>query len=128
MENEYILELRKNSSKAQEFFAQKLAYTLEANELKILMDKTEIKLIDVRDKTDYEVSHLPTAISIPKTELTERISELDKGILSIVYSYSYQCNLALKSAYTLAEYNFPVMILTGGFKSWVEDFRFTTVQ
>lgn len=128
MQNEYILELRKDSEKAQRFFAKQIAYTLGPVELKELMDEGKVKVVDVRNNSDYAISHIPNAVSIPKKELGERISELSKEEINVVYCYNQQCRLGMKAAFIIAEYGYPVMHLEGGFKVWTEDFRFATSQ
>ena len=109
--NEKIKEIRHNTEKAQCFFSKILAFTLGPIELKNLLDENKVKLVDVRRAEDYEIAHIPGAISIPKDEL---------------YSYNQQCHLGAQACLILAEYDYPVMLLEGGFKTWTEDFRFAT--
>ena len=110
--NEKIKEIRFNPEKAQCFFSKKLAFTLGPIELKNLLDEGKVKLLDVRKKEDYDIAHIPSAISIPKEEVT------------VVYSYNQQCHLSAKACLILADYGYPTMLLEGGFKTWTEDFRF----
>ena len=124
--NEQIKEMRLNFKEAEDFFIKRLAFTVDPIELKELGEKEKIKIIDVRLKADYEIGHIPNAISIPEEELDKCLSELTKEETTIIYGYNYQCNLANKACLKLAQYGYPVMILMGGFKSWTEDFRFTT--
>ncbi len=91
-----------------------------------MIDENKIKLIDVRRAEDYQIAHIPTAISIPKEELADNLGKLSKEEINVVYCYNEQCRLAVKAALLLAEYGYPVMMLLGGFQTWVEDFRFTT--
>ncbi len=124
--NEKIKELRNNTQKAQCFFQKLLAYTLGPIELKDLMDEGSVKLLDVRRLEDYQVAHIPGAISIPKEELADNISKLSKEEITVVYCYNQQCHLGIEACLILAEYGYPVMLLEGGFKTWTEDFRFAT--
>lgn len=124
--NEKIKELRNNTQKAQCFFQKLLAYTLGPIELKDLMDEGGVKLLDVRRLEDYEISHIPGAISIPKEELADNINKLSKEEITVVYCYNQQCHLGIEACLILAEYGYPVMLLEGGFKTWTEDFRFAT--
>lgn len=126
--NEEIKEIRSNPEKAQCFFSKILAFTLGPVELKELSEENEVKIIDVRARADYEIGHIPMAISIPYEEMKERLDELQKDDLHVVYCYNNCCHLGAKAAYLLAKNNFSVMELTGGFKSWSEDFRFTTTK
>lgn len=125
--HEKIKEIRFNSEKAQCFFSKLLAFTLGPVELKELMDEENVRVVDVRRVEDYEVSHIPSAISIPCDEMDKNLDKLSKDGVTVVYSYSCECSLAARAALTLADYGYPVMLLTGGFKTWTADFRFVTV-
>lgn len=126
--NEKIKELRHNMQEAQDYFTQKLAYTLGPVELKNFMEKGGVKVIDIRLKADYDIGHIPGAISIPKEELDKRLQELSKDEINIVYCYNQQCHLGYSACLILAEYGYPTMLLEGGFKVWMEDFRFATTN
>ena len=124
--NEKIKELRNDTQKAQCFFQKLLAYTLGPIELKDLLAEGNVKLLDVRRPEDYEIAHIPDAISIPKEELADNINKLSKEEVTVVYCYNQQCHLGIEACLILAEYGYPVMLLEGGFKTWTEDFRFAT--
>ncbi len=128
MLDEQIQNVRNNPEKAQCFFSKILAFTLDPIELKELSEKQNIKIIDVRKHADFEIGHIPEAISIPYEELSEKINELNKDDLHIVYCYSGYCHLGAKAAYMLAQNGFPVMELCGGFKTWAEDFRYSVTN
>lgn len=122
--SDYINEIRFNTKKAENFFAEKLAFTLGPVELQEMLKKNKIKLIDVRRREDYEDSHIPEAVSIPAAELETHINELSKNDVHIVYCYNQQCHLAANAALTLAKNDYPVMELEGGFQVWEKDFKF----
>ncbi len=126
--NEKIKEIRHNTQQAQDYFSKKLAYTLGPVELKNFMEKGGVKVVDVRLKADYDIGHIPGAISIPKDELDQRLTELSKDEITIIYCYNQQCHLGDSACLTLAEYDYPTMLLEGGFKVWMEDFRFATTK
>ena len=128
MTDEQIQNIRNNPEKAQCFFSKKLAFTLGPIELKNIMAEKNVKLVDVRMRADYDIGHIPEAISIPYEELKDKISELSKDDLHIVYCYNNYCHLGSRAAYLLAQNNFSVMELSGGFKTWSEDFRFAVVS
>ncbi len=125
--HEKIKEIRFNSEKAQCFFSKCLAFTLGPVELKDLLDEGKVRVVDVRQAEDYEISHIPSAISIPCDEMDKRLDELSKDEVTVVYCYNQQCHLGAKACLTLADYGYPVMLLEGGFKTWTEDFRFAVV-
>lgn len=126
--NEKIKEIRFDSQKAQCFFQKLLAYTLGPIELKDLLGEGKINLVDVRRKEDYEVAHIPGAISIPKEQLADNTNKLSKEDVTVIYCYNQQCHLGIEACLILAEYGYPVMLLEGGFKTWTEDFRFATTN
>ncbi len=129
MTEEKILNIRNNSEEAANYFSKKLAFTLGPIELKELSEEGKnIKIIDVRLNSDYQVGHIPEAISIPYEELPEKLKELNKEDLHVVYCYNNYCHLGARAAYMLAQNTFSVMELEGGFKTWAEDFRFAIVQ
>lgn len=125
--NEKIKEIRFDSDKAKCFFSKMIAFTLGPIELKELLDEGNVKVVDVRRPEDYEIAHIPSAISIPKDKLADNLDKLSKEEVTVVYCYNQQCHLGAKAALILAEYGYPVMLLDGGFKTWTEDFRFATI-
>lgn len=126
--SEYIKELRHQTDVAKSFFAEKLAFTLGPVELKELMEKDHVKVVDVRYKEDYDTSHIPSAISMPKPEIREKLNTLSKDDVHVVYCYNQQCHLGAATAFALAENGYPVMELDGGFQTWVEDFHFAVIS
>lgn len=124
--NEKIREIRFDTEKARCYFSKELAFTLGPVELKDLMEENMVKLVDVRSNADYEVAHIPSAISIPKEELSQNTDKLSKNVITVIYCYNQQCHLGAEACLILAEYGYPVMLLEGGFKTWSEDFRFAT--
>ena len=122
--SEFIDKIRFDTEIATDYFEEKLAFTLGPVELKNMLEKPNVKLIDVRSKEDYDIDHIPKAISIPKAELKERLSELSKEDVNIVYCYNQQCHLAAAAALNLAQNGYPTMELEGGYNVWVNDFQF----
>ena len=121
-------ELRKDTKKAEEFFIKMMAYTLGPVELKEMIKNNHAKILDVRDYSDYTQGHIPNAVSMPRHEMEDRINELSKEDLSIVYCYNQQCHLGLCACRFLASNGYPCMHLEGGYKVWSEDFQFATTH
>lgn len=122
--SEYIDKIRFDQEAAVDFFAEKLAFTLGPVELQHMLDEKKVKLVDVRRKEDYDESHIPSAISIPKDEIKSRLSELSKNDVHVVYCYNQQCHLGAAAALTLAKNGYPVMEMEGGFNTWKDVFGF----
>lgn len=119
--------VRKNE-KAYKFFMKKLAFTLGPAELKNKMMNEDIQIIDVRMAEDFDKSHIPSSISIPKNELEFNLHKLSKDKINVVYCYNQQCHLAARAALILADKGYPVMELEGGFKVWRDDFDYEVVS
>ncbi len=126
--NDKINELRRNAEKAACFFMKSLAYTLGPVELKNMVEQEKAVVVDVRAHEDYITSHIPGALSIPKSELANRLQELSKDKITVVYCYNQQCHLGASACLTLADYEYPCMLMEGGFDVWVNNFRFATVS
>ncbi|MBP3924311.1 rhodanese-like domain-containing protein [bacterium] len=128
MKDEHIKQVRRDCKKAYEYFVNNLAFTLGPVELKHFMDKGGIRVVDVRAKEDYDAGHIPGAISIPKAEIADNLDKLSKEEITIVYCYNQQCHLGANACIILADFEYPVMLLEGGYKVWTEDFRFAVQQ
>ncbi len=66
-----------------------LAITLDQ-----IKGRTDVRLLDVRPKDEYQKGRLPEAISMPLGELEERIGEIPKDKLIIAYCRGMFCTLA----------------------------------
>jgi len=126
--SDYINEIRFDTKLAEKFFAKKLAFTLGPVELKEMLKDKKVKLLDVRYKEDFDIEHIPEAISMPAKSLNGNISVLSKNDVHVVYCYNQQCHLGANAALFLAKNDYPVMELDGGFKVWKEDFEFEVVS
>ena len=122
--NDKVKNLRMTPEEAQNYFARILAFTLGPVELKTLTEENEVILVDVRRSEDYEISHIPGTISIPKDDIEDNLDKLSKDKINVVYCYNQQCHLGAKAALIMADYGYPVMLLDGGFQVWKEDFRY----
>jgi rhodanese-related sulfurtransferase/DNA-binding transcriptional ArsR family regulator len=64
---------------------------LSPAELRQQLDQHDVLLLDARPRLEYEAGHLPTAISIPIDELSERLDELPTDKLIIAYCRGPLC-------------------------------------
>lgn len=125
---EFIDNIRHDTEVGTDFFAEKLAFTLGPVELKKMLEENKVKLIDVRRKEDFDEGHIPQAISIPKDELKNKLSELSKKDVHVVYCYNQQCHLGAAAALNLAQNGYPAMELDGGFDVWANGFKFEVAK
>lgn len=78
-------------------------------------DKEQTILLDVRSPLEFANGYLPGAVHIPLDTLRQRLSELDKKKLILVY-----CKMGLQgylASCILRQNGFKVKNMTGGFKS-----------
>jgi rhodanese-related sulfurtransferase len=115
-----IEELTRNTQKAEEYFSDKLAFTLGPVELRKLHETNgdRIQIIDVRRSEEYMKSHIPDAISIPADNIAFSLQHLSKDKINVIYCYDNLCHLGARVARVLAERGFAVMELDGGFAGW----------
>lgn len=52
---------------------------------RLIEEKPDLVVLDVRTPSEYEDGHLPRAINIPVDDLLERLDELDRGDEILVY-------------------------------------------
>ncbi len=126
--HEKIKELRFDSKSAQEFFTQKLAYIIGPQQLKKLIDEEDIVIVDVRNSEKYNEGHIPMAISIPKDEIDQNTDKLSKEKLTVVYGCCEYCSAAAFACLTLANYEYPCVMMNGGYRAWSEYYRYTVVK
>jgi rhodanese-related sulfurtransferase len=107
-----------NTRKAVEYFEKKLEFTTGPVELNSMIESGEyLDIIDVRSKDDFNKSHIPGAINLPK-ERWGSFEGLSRDRTNFIYCYSQQCHLAAKACKLFAENGYPVMELEGGFDAW----------
>ncbi len=107
--------------KAEEFFAEKLAFTIGPVEVNQQIERDEkITIVDVRAPKDFVKGHVPTAVNLPEGQWYKGLSWLNDRPL-IVYCYSQTCHLAAHAAVEFAKQGHSVMEMEGGFEAWKEN-------
>jgi rhodanese-related sulfurtransferase len=95
--------------------------TIDADWLKILLDKgSQIVVVDMRPPAAFNGGHIPGARSISLDDPVERLGELPKDRLVVLYC---DCPMdEISPAFqTLRFFKFPhVLVLHGGLAAWVE--------
>jgi rhodanese-related sulfurtransferase len=110
---------------AQEFFAAKLAYEIDASDLAASRAGGSAPIVvDTRSPSAWHQGHLPGALHIPGGELAERafaeLPDVDADI--VVYCWGPGCNGATKAAFVLSGMGYRrVRELIGGFEYWVRE-------
>lgn len=126
--HEKIKELRFDSKSAQEFFTQKLAYIIGPQQLKTLMDEEDITIVDIRSPEKFAEGHIPMAISIPKDEIDKNTEKLSKDRLTVVYGCCEYCMASAFSCLTIANYEYPCVMMNGGYRAWSEYYRYAVIK
>jgi rhodanese-related sulfurtransferase len=75
-------------------------------------------LVDVRPREEYEEAHLPRAVSIPLTELRQRLKDLPKNSEIVAYCRGPYCMLSVDAARILAKSGRMVSRLEDGVSEW----------
>ncbi|HUV80710.1 MAG TPA: rhodanese-like domain-containing protein [Candidatus Bathyarchaeia archaeon] len=100
---------------------QTISVNIDVDEAKRLIDSESEDLIvlDVRNTTEYDSAHIPGALSIPLSELSNKTEELNTSTKIVVYSANgsnstIACDILIKNGYERV-YN-----ALGGFNAWKE--------
>lgn len=104
---------------AAEYFSNKLEYETTPRELKPLLDKETVLVLDVRDRDAYEKEHIPGSRSLPLPDLAKNIGRLMKERPVVVYSWGPACQLSTRACLELAQQGFKVRQLIGGIDEWM---------
>ncbi len=78
----------------------------------------ELNIVDIRCYEDYTDGHIPFATHIPFESLENYMDMFHKDKMNIVYCACQSCMLSHKAALLLADKDYPVKVLLGGFKGW----------
>lgn len=77
-----------------------------------------ITLLDVRPLLEYESGHIPGAVTIPITELGDRLTELPPDTKVVVYCRGSYCQFADEAVVLLRRHGFDAVRLEGGWLEW----------
>lgn len=103
----------------QDYF--EAADTLEplgATELLARMRSDDVVIVDVRPEDEYGSAHIPGALSIPVSELEQRLSELTPEKEIVAYCRGPYCIMSLKAVAILRSRGFRVRRLADGVPDW----------
>jgi rhodanese-related sulfurtransferase/DNA-binding transcriptional ArsR family regulator len=75
-------------------------------------------VIDVRPAEEFAAGHIPGAVSIPLTELADRLAELPAGQEIVAYCRGAYCVLSHDAVRLLTERGFTASRLTDGMLEW----------
>ncbi len=84
------------------------------------MRRGEVTLIDVRPEEEYQVGHLPGALSMPLERLLELLPALPRDQQIVAYCRGPFCVLAYRAVEILHSHNRRAIRLTDGVPQWLE--------
>ena len=88
------------------------------SELRTLIRKDQVTVIDVRPREEYEAGHIPGAISIPIAEMKRRIAEVPKAREVIAYCRGPYCVYSLEAVTLLRQRGFRARRADEGLPDW----------
>jgi rhodanese-related sulfurtransferase len=80
--------------------------------------RREVVLVDVRPPEEYRAGHIPGAISLPLSELTDRLNDLPRDAVVVAYCRGPYCVLAPLALEVLRTNGFRARRLEDGFPEW----------
>lgn len=92
--------------------------TVARADLVKLLKKGEVVLVDVRPREEYEAGHIAGAISIPHTELMDRLKELPRNKTVVIYCRGPYCLLGDVAQEKLAAKSIEALRLADGIIDW----------
>lgn len=90
----------------------------QAELLRRLNRKEDLVVLDVRPPEEFAAGHLPTAISVPLTELRRRLRELPRDKEIVAYCRGPYCAFADKAIRVLQQAGFRARRLEEGLPEW----------
>lgn len=104
-------------------YADKLAYEIDAWDLKVALDRGEnVIVIDARSPEAFAAGHIPGALSLPQRSMSEATTAaLDRAALVVTYCDGIGCNASTKGALNMTKLGFRVKELMGGLDWWKRD-------
>ncbi|MBA7465832.1 Thiosulfate sulfurtransferase GlpE [subsurface metagenome] len=92
---------------------------ISRDELRARLRKRSVIVLDVRPAEEYAAGHLPGAVSIPVTELKQRLREIPKGQEVVACCRGPYCVYSYDAIEILRPRGFRVRRLDGGFSEWL---------
>jgi rhodanese-related sulfurtransferase len=102
------------------FFRTKAAAYASPTTVKAWMDSgnQDFVLVDVRLRGAARTWQIPGSLEIPATQMGERLNELPKDKMIVLYCWDTWCSLATTAAVVLADHGYRVKELFGGVAAW----------
>jgi len=90
---------------------------ISVEDAKVMMDKGNVTIIDIRDSESFEAAHIPRAVSISEKNVEEFIKTADKEKPLICYCYHGFSSQGAAGYFTQHGFK-EVLSIEGGFEKW----------
>ncbi len=81
---------------------------------------SDLVLLDMRDREDYQRGHIKGALSMPLEEIGKRYRDLPRDKEIVTYCYNQYCHLSTLGALKLVEHGIPAKEMNVGWSEWVK--------
>lgn len=90
--------------------------TIRTNDIMKYIGRPNVLIIDLRNKEEYDVGHIPSAVNIPYEDLDDQKSKLPRNNLLIFYCD--RGNISLLAARDLMKDGYNIKSLYGGLRAY----------
>lgn len=91
-------------------------YLIDPRDVHLFFGHKKILIVDLRDKSEYDMGHIETAVRIPFERLDEKYEELKKYRMLILYCH--KGNQSLLAARSMNNDGFRVGSIAGGYEAY----------
>ncbi|MDD3172652.1 MAG: rhodanese-like domain-containing protein [Herbinix sp.] len=92
--------------------------TIKTNDILKYIGMTNVLIIDLRDKEEYDEGHIPTAVNIPYDYLDKYKSYLQNNSQNLLIFYCDRGNISLLASRDLMKDGYNIKSLYGGIHAY----------
>ncbi len=109
-------------TRLKEHFVLKLQATKQLADVvdSVKRGSSDLVLLDMRDREDYQKGHIKGALSMPLEEIDKRYRDLPRDKDIVTYCYNQYCQLSTLGALKLVEHGIPAKEMNVGWSEWVK--------
>ncbi len=109
-------------TRLKEHFVLKLQATKQLADVvdSVKRGSSDLVLLDMRDREDYQKGHIKGALSMPLEEIDKRYRDLPRDKDIVIYCYNQYCQLSTLGALKLVEHGIPAKEMNVGWSEWVK--------
>jgi len=109
-------------TRLKEHFVLKLQATKQLADVvdSVKRGSSDLVLLDMRDREDYQKGHIKGALSMPLEEIDKRYRDLPRDKDIVTYCYNQYCQLSTLGALKLVEHGIPAKEMNVGWSELVK--------